>query len=339
MHVAITADPMIPVPPTLYGGIERIVYMLVRGLTERGHDVTVFAHEESEVPCRLVSYPGKRAQHPIDSMRNTLTISRLAVSQPDIVHSFGRLAYLGLLLPLRLPKIMSYQRHVTPSRIRWAMRLARSESLWFTGCSDHITAEIEPHAPASTVYNGVPVDDFDFVPAVESDAPLVFLGRIAEVKGVHHAIEMARRSGWRLVIAGNVPDEEIAYFERDVRPHLNGDQIEHVGPVNDEEKNEVLGRAAALLMPIEWNEPFGIVMAEAMACGTPVIGTRRGSVPEVVVDGETGFACEDTDEMVEAVERIGELDRAACRKRCEAHFSSTAIVDAYESLYQQRVRR
>jgi len=333
MHIALTVDPEIPVPPRLYGGIERIVDMLARGLEDRGHEVTLFAHPGSDTAGELRPYPGRRSRPPWDTLRNTLHVGRLAFNAPDVVHSFGRLAYLTPLLPLGLPKIMSYQRHVATSRVRWAMRLARGNSMMFTGCSDHITAEIQPHAPARTVYNGVPLHTYDFVSSVGEEAPLLFLGRIARIKGTHRAVEVAQQSGRRLLIAGNVPDEEADYFDQHVSPHLDGDQVRHVGPVNDDEKNRLLGRAATLLMPIEWDEPFGIVMAEAMACGTPVIGTRRGAIPEVVTQGETGFVCEDTQEMVEAVGRIDELSRAACRQRCEEHFSDRAIVDAYERLY------
>jgi len=333
MDIAITADPMLPVPPRLYGGIERIIDLLVRGLLERGHKVTLFAHSDSEVPCRHVPYGGTDAQSVVDTLRNTLTVSRLAFTRPDVVHSFGRLAYLTPLLPISLPKLMSYQRGPTPSRIRTAMTLAREGSLLFTGCSDHIADEIRPHAPACTVYNGVPLDTYDFQPSVADDAPLVFLGRIASIKGTHTAVEVAQRADRRLVIAGNVPDEQQAFFREEIEPHLDGEQIRYVGPVDDAEKNALLGRAAAFLMPIEWEEPFGIVMAEAMACGTPVIGTRRGAVPEVVTDGETGFVCDDVNEMVGAVGRIGSLSRQACRQRCEDQFSARAIVDGYEQLY------
>jgi len=333
MKIALTVDPERPVPPRLYGGIERIVDMLAQGLEDRGHEVTLLAHPESDTAGELRSYPGRRSRHPWDTLRNTLHVGRLAFSAPDVVHSFGRLAYLAPLLPMGIPKVMSYQRHVTTSRVRWANRLARGGSMMFTGCSDHITAEIQPYAPARTVYNGVPLDIYDFQPSVADDAPLVFLGRIAQIKGTHRAVEVARQSGRRLLIAGNVPDEEVDYFDQHIRPSLDGDQIRHVGPVDDEQKNQLLGRAAAFLMPIEWDEPFGIVMAEAMACGTPVIGTRRGSIPEVVTQGETGFVCEDAEEMVDAVGHIEELSREACRKRCEEHFSDRAIVDAYENLY------
>jgi glycosyltransferase involved in cell wall biosynthesis len=311
--------------------------MLVRGLVDRGHDVTLFAHEDSDVPCRHVPYGGTDPQAWGDVIRDTLSVSRLAVERPDVVHSFGRLAYLAPLLPLSLPKVMTYQRGPTPSRIQTAMRLARDDSLLFTGCSDHITAEIDPYAPARTVYNGVSLDTYTFQDTVPEDAPLVFLGRIAPIKGTHTAVDVARCSGRRLVIAGNVPDDQQTFFYEEIEPRLDGEQIRYIGPVNDEEKNELLGRAAAFLMPIEWEEPFGIVMAEAMACGTPVIGTRCGAVPEVVVEETTGFVGESVEDLVAAVDRIDELDRSATRGRCERLFSDRAVVDGYESLYEEMV--
>jgi glycosyltransferase involved in cell wall biosynthesis len=334
MHVALTADPELPVPPRLYGGIERIVDMLVHGLVERGHEVTLFAHPDSDVPCRLIPYGGS-GQHPLNILRNTASVSRLAFARPDVVHSFGRLAYLTAVLPTRIPTIMSYQRKPSLDRVQLAAQVARSGSLVFTGCSEHIAAQIRPHAPAFPVFNGVPLETYDFQPDVADDAPLVFLGRLAPIKGVHAAIAVAQQTGRRLVLAGNVPATHQTYFDEQIQPHLDGERIRYVGPVDDTEKNDLLGRAAALLMPIEWEEPFGIVMAEALACGTPVIGTRRGAVPEVVDDGVTGFVCDTTEEMAAAVEQIDDIDRAACRKRCERLFSSEAIIDAYEQLYEQ----
>jgi glycosyltransferase involved in cell wall biosynthesis len=337
MHIAIIADPRIPVPPPLYGGIERIVDMLVRGLVERGHDVTLFAHADSDVPCRHVSYGGTEPQRLIDTLRNTASVSRLGFQRPDVVHNFGRLAYVGPLIPLSLPKIMSYQRSPPVDRVQTAGRLAAEGSFAVTGCSKHITDQVRPYVPAETVYNGVPLDTYDFQVRVDDEAPLVFLGRIAPIKGPHTAVDVARRSGRQLVIAGNVPDDHTSFFRERIEPHVDGEQIQYLGPVNDEEKNELLGRAAAFLMPIEWEEPFGIVMAEAMACGTPVIGTPRGAVPEVVEDGVTGFIGETTEELAVAVGRVGELSRSKTRERCERLFSDRAIVEAYESLYENMV--
>jgi glycosyltransferase involved in cell wall biosynthesis len=339
MRIAITADPMLPVPPREYGGIERVVDMLVRGLVARGHEVVLFAHADSDVPCRLVSYRGRRPRHAGDVVRNTLTVARLALERPDLVHSFGRLAYLAPLLPGRLPKIMSYQRQPSLRQIRHAMGVASHETLSFTGCSAHIARQIAPFAPVIAIHNGVSLDKF--TPAIDlpDAAPLVFLGRLERIKGVHTAIRVAQRSGRDLVIAGNVVDDAGGrqYYETEIAPHVDGARIRYVGPVDDRAKNTLLARAAALLMPVEWEEPFGIVMIEALACGTPVLGFRRGAVPEVIGDGVTGFLCDDADGMVRAVARLSHIDRSACRADCEARFSADVIVDAYERLYRDRI--
>ncbi len=333
MHVAITADPMLPVPPRLYGGIERVIDMLARGLVDRGHRVTLVAHADSRTAGRLIPY-ATEAPGGLAAARNALSVARIAALRPDVVHSFGRLATLAPLLPLGVPKIMSYQREPTLSQVRLAVRLARRGTLSFTGCAEHIAAMMRPLAPSAAVFNGVPMDTYAFQPAVEADAPLVFLGRVERIKGAHTAIDVAEASGRRLVIAGNVSDE--AYFEAHVRPRLT-ERITYVGPVDDVQKNDLLGRALAFLMPIEWEEPFGIVMAEALACGTPVVGTPRGSVPEVVREGVNGFTAPDVTGMAEAVGRVPALSRASCRADAEARFSDTAIVGAYEALYRERI--
>lgn len=340
MKIAITADPMIPVPPQLYGGIERIIDMLIRGLTERGHDVTLFAHSESAVACRLVPYPAK-GQGVADVLKNTLTVSRLLAGRYDLVHSFGRLAYLSLLLPTGLPKLMSYQREPTFSQVRKAVRVARKGSLWFTGCSEYIAAQIRPYAPSFAIPNGVPLETYTFTPRVAPDAPLVFLGRLEHIKGPHVAIEVAQRSGRSLIIAGNVPDDEASnvYFATRIQPHLDGKYIQYIGPVNDAEKNALLGSAYAFLMPILWNEPFGIVMAEALACGTPVIGFGRGAVPEVVQHGVNGFLASNPEDMAAAVSRAGQLSRKDCRLSMEQRFSDKSIVEQYEALYNRILKR
>jgi len=188
------------------------------------------------------------------------------------------------------------------------------------------------------VPNGVPLHTYTFQLIISDDAPLVFLGRNEEIKGPHWAIEIAKRTGNRLVIAGNIPAGKQDWFDAHVAPHIDGRQIIYVGPVDDAAKNVLLGNAKAFLMPILWEEPFGIVMAEALACGTPVIGLRRGAVPEVVDDGVTGFVRDTVDELVGAVNRHDELSRAACRADTERRFSANAIVDRYLAVYQAHVK-
>jgi glycosyltransferase involved in cell wall biosynthesis len=349
MRIVITADPYLPVPPTHYGGIERVIDLLARELTSRGHDVTLIAHPGSQTDARLVPYG--RPPHTGWLARSLELVDvgsalwRLR-NQVDVVHSFGRLAALPPVLPLRrLAKVQSYQRDGVPWRsVRRAVAIAGS-SLAFTGCSSSVYRAAPPDARRRgewrTIFNGVDVTRYVSVPSVDADSPLMFLGRFDPIKGAHHAIDIARLAGRRLVLAGTrVTDGPHAgYFNAAIAPHVDGHRVQFVGAVDDEAKNMWLGRAAALLMPIEWEEPFGIVMAEAMACGTPVIGFARGSVPEVVRDGVTGFVCRTVAEAAAAVARLPALDRRAARADCEARFSGRAIADEYERLYGELLTR
>lgn len=337
MRIALTADPEIPVPPLLYGGIERVVDMLARGLAARGHDVTLFGHPDSTSLGRLVPWPGGASQSAASTFRNASTLAVTVIGgRFDLVHSFSRLAYLAPLTRSRMPKLMTYQRPVTRRSIRLGTLLFGS-SIWFSAISRWMMRDVEDLGQWRLVYNGVPLATYDFRPDVDPSAPLLFLGRIEEIKGPHVAIEAARRSGRRLVLAGNIPPEHRGWFDAHVAPHVDGEQVSYVGPVDDRRKNELLGGAAAFLMPILWDEPFGIVMAEAMACGTPVLGFDRGAVPEVVEDGRTGIVCDDLDGLVAAIGRLATIDRGACRARAERLFSDAVIVDEYLKVYREMV--
>lgn len=345
LRIAVTVDPYIPVPPRLYGGIERVVDFLVRGLVARGHSVTLFAHPESRIAAELVPYGvpphvGWRAR--LGELWQVGAALWRRRDDWDLVHSFGRLAALLPILPIRrLPKVQSYQRDAVPwAGIRRATWLA-GDSIRFTACSSSVLRNRLKHGRHggrwTTVFNGVDLGKYEFVSQVPPDAALVFLGRLERIKGVHHAIAIAQRCGRRLVIAGNRVDDPAGhdYFEREIAPHLDGERVSYVGPVDDVAKSRLLGGAAALLMPVEWEEPFGIVMAETLACGTPVIAFRRGSAPEVVRDGVTGYLCGTVEEAILAVGRLDRLNRADARADCEARFSHRVLVDAYEALYRE----
>jgi glycosyltransferase involved in cell wall biosynthesis len=263
--------------------------------------------------------------------------------QFDLVHSFGRLAALAPVLTDRaLPKIQSYGRQIAWRGVARGVKLA-SGSLAFTACSNAmwVGRRDERHGRWVTVYNGVDLSLYTPADTVDADAPLIFLGRLERIKGVHTAIDVARRANRRLIIAGNRVNspEGRSYFEREIHPHLDDHHVTYVGAVDDTAKNRLLRAAAALLMPIEWEEPFGIVMVEAMACGTPVIGFARGSVPEVVDDDITGFVVPDAAAAVRAVERIPHIDRTRVRARCAARFSYAVITDTYEALYRDLIER
>jgi glycosyltransferase involved in cell wall biosynthesis len=339
LKILLTVDPEIPVPPPLYGGIERILDALVNEFVAKGHDVTLCAHPSSTVPCKLVPWKGLRSQDKMDTLKNMYTLTRLVQKGKfDIVHSFSRLAYMTMIFPFRIPKMMSYQREPSLTQIKKAEKLARKGSFVVTGCSDYISNQIATVAEAYTVYNCAPVERYTFIEAVEEDAPLMFLGRIEDIKGTHTAIEVAKRTGRKLIIAGNIPQGKESYFEEEVKPHLN-ERITYVGPVNDEQKNELLGKCLAFLMPIQWNEPFGIVMAEAMACGTPVLGFPMGSVPEVVENKISGFVCSDIDDMVNRVNDCKQIDRKKVREVAETRFSNRVIAENYLDLYKKIIER
>lgn len=342
MRILFTADPIIPVPPSGYGGIERIIDSLIRELRARGHAVALVALEDSTCPVdTLFAWPGVNVSSPMDTARNIVALSR-AVRQfkPDLIHSFSRLAYLLAILPSRLPKVMSYQRHTSARQIRPALRLARGGSLRFTGCSQFICNQAKmTGATWTAVHNFVDLTKIDFSPAVAADAPLLFLSRIESIKGPALAIEIARRAGRRLLIAGNKPitGPELTYFEQKIAPYLGRDGIDWVGEIGDSRKNELLGQAAALIVPIQWEEPFGIVFAEALAAGTPVITCARGALPEIITPGITGFFINNVDDGLKAVEALPSLNRARCRAAAESRFSLSVCTDQYLEIYRSSV--
>jgi glycosyltransferase involved in cell wall biosynthesis len=342
MRIALTADPYLPVPPRLYGGIERIVDLLARGLARRRHTVTLFAHPDSHVdgvpvvPYGVPPHTGACRLRELWQLGSALLARR---RQFDVIHSFGRLAaLLPVLLDRSLPKVQSYQRPVPWTGVRRAVRLGRG-SIQFTGCSANMFQHqlTDPSVGAwHAIFNGVELERYAFSPTVPADAPLVCLGRVEFMKGVHLAIDIARRANRRLVIAGNAQSSpaDSKYFDRMIAPALDGAFVSYVGPVDDRQKNALLGTAAALIFPTLYPEAFGIVMAESMACGTPVIGFANGAVPEVVRHGVTGFLCRDAVEGAAAVDRLGTIDRCVVRRDCEQRFSADVIVSQYEALYR-----
>ncbi len=339
MRILITADPELPVPPKTYGGIERIVAGLVYKLRQRGHQVGLVAHRESTVATDgFFPWPGKASQRLLDTVKNAWALSQAVKSfRPNVLHSFSRLMYMLPLLPSRLPKIMSYQREPSLRTTALAHRLSRGR-LRFTGCSEHIC--VTGRRAAGTVWNAIPnfvdVEQYTFRATVAADAPLVFLSRVEPIKGAHLAIEAARRAGRRLLVAGNHGDngENGRYWREQIVPHLGREGIEYVGPVDDRQKNELLGQAAAMIVPVQWEEPFGIVFVESLACGTPVISCPRGALPEIVRSGREGYLCEMVDELTKAVGLLDGIERRDCRLRVEKDYSAEVVVGRYERLYE-----
>ena len=338
MRIVITADPEIEVPPKLYGGIERVVDGLVRRFRSRGHQVCLVAKPGSECPAdAFYPWPGASSLSAVDSLRNAVNLWRaVRAFRPDVIHSFSRIAYLTPLLRGRTPIVMSYQRDPTMRTVGLAVKLAAPDVLRFTGCSEYIAGL---GRKAGGEWEGIPnfaeMDALHFSPTVAPDAPLVFLSRVEHIKGAHWAIEIARRTGQRLIIAGNHSDSgpEGEYWREKIVPEIGHGGVEYVGAVNDAQKNKLLGSARAMVVPIQWNEPFGIVFAEALACGTPVISCPRGSLTEIVRPGVDGFLIRSIEEGCEAVARLDMIDRASCRRRAEEAYSPDAVVARYLGLY------
>jgi len=340
LKILLTADPEITVPPVGYGGIERIVDALVREYSRLGHEVGLVSRDGSSSPAaRLYPWPVGSSRGMGNLLRNVNGLrSAVCEFRPDLLHSFSRLAYMLPLLPCKLPKLMSYQRHTGGKQVKLGAKLA-GDSLLFTGCSDFICRQGRLSGGHwKTIHNFVEPGKFAFVPEVPDDAPLVFLSRLDRIKGADTAISIARRCGRSLILAGNRAESghELQFWRNEIQPHLGRNGIEWVGEVGDRAKNELLGKAAALLVPIRWDEPFGIVFAEALACGTPVISCPRGALPEIVNQGKTGFLISNEDEGAEAVRCIGRLPRTACRQAAEEHFSvgvcAQKYLDAYSAL-------
>jgi glycosyltransferase involved in cell wall biosynthesis len=345
LRIAQLAPPFESVPPLGYGGTERVVSTLTEELVRRGHDVTLFASGDSQTSATLVPIVDEALWHS-DPPSNDFVPHQAEIfgaildhiGEFEVVHS--HLDFHGFqlaLTPVRPMVSTLHGRLDTPLLLPIYRAFA---SLPLVSISESQRRPLAGANWVATVQHGIDLDAFTFNP--EPGTYLAFLGRISPEKGLDVAIRVARRAGWPLLIAARPPlsfahnpeaQRDREYFEQVVKPLLSEPGVELIGEVGGLEKNEFLGRAAALLFPISWPEPFGLVMPEALACGTPIIALREGSVPEVIEDGVTGFVCHLEDELVRAVDCLSELNRAACRAEAERRFSPAAMADAYEQVY------
>jgi glycosyltransferase involved in cell wall biosynthesis len=338
MKILLIMDPLITVPPIHYGGIERVVADLANGLIKTGHDVTLWAAPGSKTDGKLVSFGKVGEWTRWSNLRNTLELTRRFLLQHrfDVIHNFGRLAYLLPIVRSRTPKFQTYMRTVNPANIAKMERFG-SRNLTYTAVSDFIANTGRPGGGKwEVIYNCAPVEKYAFNPNVDAEqSHLAFLGRLDRCKGCHSAIAAAKATGRTLHIAGTISDipHEKEYFEREIAPHIDGKQIVFLGPVNDQQKNELLGKAAGFLLPIEWDEPFPVVLPESLLCGTPIICFRNGGVTEGITEGKTGFICDNVAQMSDAIGKLSRLSREDCRREAVSRFSDEVIVDQYLSLY------
>jgi glycosyltransferase involved in cell wall biosynthesis len=345
LRIAQLAPPFESVPPSGYGGTERVVSTLTEELVRRGHEVTLFASGDSRTTARLVPtvpvalWHSEPPSNDFEAHQEAIFRAILdEIDDFDIVHS--HLDYYGFPLAEtpRRPVVTTLHGRLDLPTLKPLYRAF--EQLPFVSISHSQRRPLASANWIATAHHGIDLNEFTFTD--EPGQYLAFLGRISPEKGLDIAIRVARRAGVPLLIAARPPlpfgdDPEVQrdrdYYEHVIEPLLKAPGAELIGEVGGADKDRFLANAAALLFPIRWPEPFGLVMPEALACGTPVIALRDGSVPEILEQGVTGFIGHTEDDLLRAVERLSEIDRARCRAAAEERFSPEAMAERYEQIF------
>ncbi|MBD2067938.1 glycosyltransferase family 4 protein [Leptolyngbya sp. FACHB-671] len=338
MKIAQIASLWERVPPPAYGGAELVVSLLTDELVRRGHEVTLFASGDSISLAQLESVHPRALR--LDStvkepgVYEMMQLGRVyeQANQFDVIHSHmgcSAIPYTGL---VKTPTVHTLHGIFTPDNEKLFTHAKNQPYVSISNAQREARLGLNYVA---TVYNGVALDTYKFYAQPDNPPYLAFLGRISPEKGTHLAIAIAKQTGWHLKIGGKVDRVDVDYYEEAIKPHIDGKQIEFLGELNHVQKNALMGGAVATLFPITWREPFGLVMIESMASGTPVIGINLGSAPEVIAHGKTGFLCHTVEECVAALDSVPQLNRADCRQHIADNFSVQRMVDGYEAVYQQ----
>jgi glycosyltransferase involved in cell wall biosynthesis len=327
-----------PVPPRLYGGTERIVSYLTDALVDLGHAVTLFASADALTRARLIPVRDQairldpaQLKSDVAAHLSLLHEVRRHRNEFDIIHFHVDLVHFPFFEDIADRTLTTLHGRLDLKDLAGAYR--RWPQFPLVSISEHQRHPLRHANWMATVPHGIPAD-LHRGHAAPKGGYLAFLGRISPEKRPDRAIAIARATGMRLKIAAKVDSTEVAYFRNEIEPLMDDPLVTFVGEINDAEKEAFLGNAAALLFPIDWPEPFGLVMIEAMACGTPVIAWNRGSVPEVIQDGISGFIVSDLDEAVAAVHRLPQLDRRIVREMFERRFAATVMARSYQEIYR-----
>lgn len=337
MKIAMISNISERVPPKKYGGTERVVAALTEELVKRGHEVTLFASGDSLTSANLVSvFPrGLRESKVNDPYGlspqrfDNLAQAYTRQAEFDIIHDHNWIINLPTANIATTPTLITLHgafdvnnRHLFES----------IQNISYVAISHAQTIPL-PNLPyAGIVHNGLAMDTYPF--SEEHDNYLLYVGRIAMEKGVHHAIDVAQYLHMPLIMAAKVDPVDMPYFHEYIEPRLTED-IRWIGEVTDEERNTLMSRALCFLHPVNFREPFGLTLIEAMACGCPIVAFKRGSIPEVIKNGITGFVVEDVDEMILAVAKIDQIKREACRAHSLANFNAKKMTDGYEKMYEK----
>ena len=339
MKIAQIAPIVERVPPRTYGGTERVVHALTEELVKRGHEVTLFASGDSISSAKIESvYPRslREAKLPDIYGSNPWTLLNFGLAYElqdefDIIHDHT--------MPLSLPAaniastpVIGTMHGAFNATNRRLFQTLRSPNIVSISQAQIFSAPNINHI--GTVYNGLPMEHYPF--SNENEGYLLYVGRISMEKGVHHAIEVAEQMDMPLIVAAKLDPNDQQYFKGYIEPRLSN-RIKWIGEVDEEERNKLMSKAKCFLHPVTWREPFGLTLIEAMATGCPVVAFNRGSIPEIIKTGVTGFVVEDTESMLDAVEGISAIDRAACREHVLSNFSATKMAGNYEELYKKLV--
>jgi len=350
MKIAQVAPIWERVPPKKYGGSERVVYNLTEGLVKRGHQVTLFASGDSQTSAKLVAtvpkslremgVPWENALYPLYHLAEAFE----KADEFDILHTHLNTRQDYPILPfsrfIKTPVVstthMEYP--TTPDRVDRLQLLKKYKNHPLVSISN-AQRKIKGLNYVATVYNGIEINEFEF-----NEKPknyLMWLGRFSPSKGAKEAIELAKKTDQKLILAGKIDiynKEYMEYYKKEIKPNLGQKQIIYLGEVGQKQKANLLKNAYALINLIQWDEPFGLVPVEAMACGTPVIATNRGSMPELIKDGETGFLVKTMDQAISALKRINQISRRACREHVEKNFTVEKMVEGYERVYEKVIK-
>jgi len=345
LRIAVLAPPWIPVPPPAYGGIEAVVSLLCDELVVRGHDVTLFAPPGSESAARVCT--PLESTHARQIGASLFEADHVGVAfdaidraagrgRPfDVVHDHSGPTAVAMAHRLPVPVVHTVHAPFNAETSPYYTR--HGHKVWLVAISESQASDapVGVHV-ADIVSNPLRVEEWPFQ-AVKDDF-LLWMGRMDPAKGAHRAIAVARRAGCRLVLAGPVQPGQEGYFHTEVEPHVDGEEVVYVGEIGGPRRRLLFAQARALLMPIRWAEPFGLVMVEALACGTPVLAFPAGAAAEIVIDGENGFHAADEEQMADAVGRLDAIDPAHCRETVASRYAATAVAVAYGSVYRRAIR-
>jgi glycosyltransferase involved in cell wall biosynthesis len=336
LRVAMLAPPWIPVPAPAYGGIEEVVRLLCEGLVERGHDVTLLAPPGSTSTARVHvplddAHPEEIQSAQIEADHVARSFAMVEAEGFDILHDHAGFVALAMADRVDVPIVHTLHGPFDGATSEFYRAHGHKAQLVALSAFQCDNAPDEAGEPA-IIPNPLRVSEWPFT--AEKEDWLLWIGRMSPDKGPQRAIAAARAAGVQVLLAGPIQPGQEEFFASEVEPHVDGDTVVYLGEADSETKRDLYRRARGLLMPIRWPEPFGLVMIEAMACGTPVIAFPEGSVPELIRNGETGFVVDDEDAMAQAVERLGEIDPAHCRAVTEERFGVDAVVERYEALYR-----